>query len=295
VRAATLLVLTIVCSACGAAPTGPSPGPASASPIAVPPAPASEPPTPSPEPSPAIRLDEPVIAVGDDARRIRVIVPEPEPARPAPLLVFLHEFGGSTSEAVRQTGFDRLVPEAGFIAAFPPSDGRGWAASVSEGLSDSDVDEVYLDGMLDQLLATYPVDPDRVYVAGFSIGAVMAGRAACRLSDKVAGVALIAGNAWAGDCDPARPVPILIMHGTADSTYPFAAAESLVDAWRERDGCSGPLTTQELGNQATVATSDICDDGAVVEFVSVTDGWHTWFREPDATRLVWEFFSGTSG
>ena len=236
-----------------------------------------------------------MITVGDDSRRIRVIVPEPEPAGAVPLLVFLHEFGGSAAEAVRQTGFDRLAGEAGFIAAFPPSDGRGWAASVSEGLSDSDVDEAYLDGMLEQLLATYRIDPERVYVAGFSIGAVMAGRVACRLSDMVDGVAVVSGNAWAGDCDPARPVPILIMHGTADSTYPITAAEGLAEAWRERDGCSGTPATRALGNEATVAASDDCDDGAVVEFVSVTDGWHTWFREPDATHLVWEFFSDIGG
>jgi polyhydroxybutyrate depolymerase len=243
---------------------------------------------------PAVRLDEPVISVGDDERRIRVYVPDPMPAGEVPLLLFLHQFGGSASEAVRDTGFDRLAGEEGFIAAFPPAGGRGWAATVTEGLSDTDVDEVYLDGLLDELLASYSIDIDRVYVAGFSVGAVMAGRVACRLADRIAGAAIVSGNVWAGPCEPSRPVPILIIHGTGDGTYSYDAAVRLADTWRELDGCTGTPAEEPVGTTAAAATSTDCAGGATVRFVTVDNGWHTWFRDPDATRLSWEFFEGTA-
>lgn len=291
-----LLVALAIISGCGAegadAPSVP-PTSLTAASSAGPEPPASVPPPPA-TPAPAVRLDQPVVTVGDDERRLRVYVPDPEPVRPVPLLVFLHPFGGSPSEAARETGFDRLAGEEGFIAAFPPADGPGWAAAVTPGLSDSDVDETYLAGMLDELVATYPIDPERVHVAGFSVGAVMAGRLACRLADRIAGAALIAGNVWAGECDPARPVPILIVHGSGDATYSYEAAETLAEAWRERNGCSGAPTTAPAGNAATMDASETCDGGSSVVLVTVANGPHRWFREPDATRLAWDFFRRTA-
>src|SRR6478736_1168308 len=81
------------------------------------------------------------------------------------LLLVLHASGDSTGAAVTQTRFDRLAAIDGFIAVFPPSDASGWAAQVTPGLSDSPVDERWLTKLLDRLLATEPIDPDRVFVA----------------------------------------------------------------------------------------------------------------------------------
>ena len=119
-----LALVSLLLAACAtAAPSDPavgSPPPASAAPQPEESAPQGSPPA-MPSPAPVL-LDEPVVTVGDDARRLRVYLPDPMPPGPVPLLVFLHPFGGTPSEAVRDTGFDRIAGEEGFVAVFPPAD-----------------------------------------------------------------------------------------------------------------------------------------------------------------------------
>jgi polyhydroxybutyrate depolymerase len=209
-----------------------------------------------------------------------------------PLVVFLHASSESPSVAVRDTRFDVLAGREGFVAAFPPSDGRGWAAQVTPGLSDSDVDERYLVGLIDALVDQFPVDPKRIYVAGFSKGAVMAERMACQHADRIAAAAIVAGAPWVGQtCMPSRPVSILLIHGTGDGTLRYAGAESLDSTWRGLDGCPPPGSPAPLDPGVSVSTATDCDDGTSVDFVTVEGGWHTWFTTPDATEMAWRFFA----
>ncbi len=240
---------------------------------------------------PPIEPRETRIAVEDDERLVRVYLPNPEPTDLVPLVIVLHAAGDSPSLAVRETRFDRLGIAEGFIVAFPPAHGRAWAAQVTPGLADSDTDERYLRGLIDRLVEQLPVDPKRVYVTGFSMGAVMAGRLACQAADRIAAAAVVSGTPWIGDCRPSRPVSILIVHGTGDTTFRHGPANAMAEAWRTRLACPGSPASEPIGDGATAATSIDCADGTAVEFVSVENGWHTWFKRPDATALAWRFFT----
>jgi polyhydroxybutyrate depolymerase len=247
---------------------------------------------PSPSPSASAVLDEPVFTFDADARRVRVYRPPTMPAGKVPLLLFLHPSGETPAAAVMETRFDRLAAAEGFIAVFPPSSSSGWAAQVTPGLSDSPIDQVWLTKLLDRLLATEPIDPGRVFVAGFSKGAVMTERLACVLADRVAGAVVVGGAPWiGGDCKPSRPVSILFVHGSADSTLRISGARQVADQWRSLDGCEPAPSPSPMGDTATVQTNDRCRGGTVVEFVTVRDGSHTWFTEPDATALAWAFLT----
>ena len=247
----------------------------------------------SPEPSANLaRVTDLLARVGDDERRVRVFAPDPAPSAPLPLLIFLHAFGETPASAIHDTHFDQLAATGAAIVAFPPASGRGWEAQVTEGLADSDVDEVFLRGLIERLTDAYPVDPQRVYVAGFSMGAVMAGRLACRLADRIAAVVIASGTPWIGDCRPSRPVSVLIVHGTGDSTFRYDAAVEMAQAWRTRDGCPPPADPEPIAGGATVTTSRGCAGGSVVSFISVSNGRHVWFTDPDATSIAWEFLAG---
>ena len=212
-----VLILTgiVLVAGCGqsVAPSsrpGPSSPRAPGSSIATPSAAASTAASSAPSASPDVDVAklEPIIGSGDDRRRVRVFVPEPLPTEPTPLVLFLHASGETPSVAVRDTRFDSLAGRKGFIAAFPPADGA-WAAQVTPGLSDSDVDERYLVALIDALVDQFPIDPGRIYVAGFSKGAVMAERMACQHADRIAAAAIVAGAPWIGQaCAPSRPVSI---------------------------------------------------------------------------------------
>lgn len=309
---ALAVTLVIVAAACGAAnPTGTPTLPTDA--VATPSAGAVATPDPrasniassasnapasadaSASPPAVVTLDEPVFTVGGDTRRVKVYVPNPTPTAKVPLVLFLHPAGGSPSSAVQETHLDRLAGQERFIAVFPPAYDRYWDVAVTPGLKDSDVDERYLAALIDNLIADLPIDPEQIYVAGFSMGAVMADRVACRLADRVKAAVVVSGTAWVGaPCTPSRPISIAIVHGTADGTFKYDAAERLAADWRAHNGCPEPGPPQTLGDGATAITSTGCRDGTRVTFVTVQGGPHAWFQTPDATVFAWQFFQATN-
>jgi polyhydroxybutyrate depolymerase len=286
--AAALLVGLLV-GGC-AAPPAPSVG-GSSSPTPALTLPVTAPVAPSESPA-AVISEQPLFSFGDDERRLRLYRPDPMPSGKVPLVLFLHASGDTPARAASETGLDRLAGSNGFIAVFPPAAGRGWGAGVTPGLPDSAVDSRWLSALLDDLLATESIDPGRVFVAGFSIGAVMADRLACQLADRIAGAVVVAGTPWAGgDCAPAQPVSMLIIHGTADPTFPYDRAEDLARQWREIDQCDATAPAATVGSSATRVEATGCANGTGVDFVTVPNGVHMWFGDPDATTLAWEFLT----
>ena len=150
--------------------------------------------SPSPSPSAAVTLDDLLFAADGDERRVKVYVPDPPPTRRVPLVLYFHPAGGTPSSSVLETRFDDLAGRKGFIVAFPQSAGSYWDVAVTEGTTDSDIDERYVAALVDKLIADLPIDPDRVFVTGFSMGAVMADRVACRLTDRIKAASDLVGN-----------------------------------------------------------------------------------------------------
>ncbi|MCL5776962.1 hypothetical protein M1105_08200 [Limibaculum sp. FT325] len=131
----------------------------------------------------------------------------------APLLIALHGPEGSAARLRHLSAF-RLGAE-GWSIAWPDASGRGWM--------DPGTDEIArLETLVRRLAGGGLVDPTRVFVAGFSDGGQLALRLACERPDLVAGVAAVMASLPEGaPCDAARPVPVLMIHATADPVLPF--------------------------------------------------------------------------
>jgi phospholipase/carboxylesterase len=85
-----------------------------------------------------------------------------------------------------------------------------------------------LDGLLDAL------DAPKLFLGGFSQGAMLACDAALRSSRRIDGLALLSGtliaeDAWRAAAPSRRGLPVLQSHGEDDPLLPFAAAERLRD------------------------------------------------------------------
>ena len=81
----------------------------------------------------------------------------------------------------------------------------------------------FLNRLLDELLATYPIDPQRVYIYGYSAGAAMAHRMACDNAERFAGIVAGAGLTL-GDpqlCAPSVPISVLQFHSKGDEVVLF--------------------------------------------------------------------------
>lgn len=189
-----------------------------------------------------------------------------------PLVVLLHGYGSSGDGHESYFNLAKLAKAHGVMLAIPNGtrDHKGllyWNAS--EACCDFDkapVDDVaYIDAILDDVAKKKPLDATRVYIVGHSNGAFMAHRYACERSTRVAAIVALAGVPWA---DPARceghGVSVLQVHGDADAVIayaggksfgnqePYPSAESAVEMWAARDGCSarhsaGPAVDFDLG------------------------------------------------
>jgi phospholipase/carboxylesterase len=92
---------------------------------------------------------------------------------------------------------------------------------------------------IDELVEAYRLDPEQVYLMGFSQGASLGLRLALTRPDKLAGVAAISGMLLPELLPPAVPpealegLPVFLTHGTADpvvpSHRPHAGRDSLAN------------------------------------------------------------------
>jgi len=132
-----------------------------------------------------------------------------------PLLIFLHGSGesGEDLETVKVHGPPKLVaskPDFPFIVASPQ------ARNHIERF-----DPATLDAMLDELLEQLPVDPDRIYLTGLSMGGIWTYGWAIRHPERFAAIAPVCGLWDPGDACRLKDVPVWAFHGAQDPVVPL--------------------------------------------------------------------------
>ena len=243
-----------------------------------------------------------------------------------PAVIVFHGGGGSADSVRRQSRMSAKGEAEGFIVVYPQGSGgiagklKTWNAGTCCGHAMQErIDEMaFVAALLDDLQATVAIDRDRVYATGISNGGMMAYEVACALADRFAAIAVVAGEMTALErCRPARPMPVLVIHGSADRNLPvdggvgakaFAVHEvrglaSAVDFWRRHDGCSENARSEVKGAVRRTSYSS-CSSGSEVELITIEGGGHSWpggdrlarFLDPpsaalDATGEIWRFFA----
>ncbi len=126
--------------------------------------------------------------------------------------------------------FETLADRGNFIVVYPDGFERYWNDCRKRGAFSAktrNVDDVgFIHTLIDRFREDFGVDSAHVFVMGFSNGGQMAFRLALELPLEIAGIAAVAANLPAPDncaCREAeRPVPVLIVNGTADPINPYA-------------------------------------------------------------------------
>lgn len=271
------------------------------------------------------------LTVGDDERTYRVHVPAGRARTDGlPVVVALHGGGGSGSAMEDYSGLSARADAEGFVVVYPDGSGRlrdrllTWNAWNCCGYAlEHDVDDVaFVDRLITSVGEEFHTDPRRVYVTGHSNGGMLAYRIGCELADRVAAIAPVAGALNTEDCRPARPLPVVVFHGTADRNVPYEGGTSTgvgfagedqrtdrpvsyaVSFWTGHDGCTGAPSTSTSPDGAVVHTAYTrCAGGSAVELYATTGGGHAWpggekLRDgaddpapaPDASAVMWDFF-----
>ncbi len=221
---------------------------------------------------------EPPDTVGPEERPARLFVPQAYDGVTAlPLVLLLHGYGVDAAVQDAYLGLTRAARTDGFYVLLPDgtidADGNRWWDVLGETVDD----HAYLRGLIEETRDAVPVLAGEIYVVGHSNGGFMAYRLACDSADLVAGIASLAGSDAIAACDPAAPVSVLQMHGTADGTvsyeggsiigYDYPSAPAVVERWAGRDGC-------DTGASETLDPLDLVSniDGAETQVTAYRTG-----------------------
>jgi poly(hydroxyalkanoate) depolymerase family esterase len=247
-----------------------------------------------------------------------------------PLMVMLHGCGQDAATFASSTRMNRIAMRARFLVLYPEQDrlanpqrcwnwfdtngGRGYAEAE---LIMTAIDEVSL---------LYPVDRQRVALAGLSAGASMAALLVTRHPDRFKAVmmhsgippgtaqsALTAVGAMRGRRAPLPLVatprmmethwpPVLVVHGDADTTVSANNAGAAALIWADAAGArSSEPRLVRRGKRYPMSVTDFKRDRRTVATLILVAGLgHAWSggaagqpysdaRGPDASRMAWAF------
>lgn len=271
------------------------------------------------------------ITSGGVERSYLLTVPDGYDAKkPLPLVFGLHSLTVDYHVVPPMAGFADMAATYDFIAVAPsgllgPTDKPFWnAAPVPD-----NYDVVFLTELLDHLEATLCVDTARVFSIGMSNGAQMSSLLACRIGDRIAAIAPIAGVEYNEPC-AGPPVGVVAFHGMEDKIVPYAGGglnsvtiaaqnyykgtpppgvatptgvDESMQRWALHNGCGAEPVEVRLSPEVRKRTWPHCVAPTVLYVVD--NGGHAWPGKPqpefesmlghgtteiDATAVSFRFF-----
>jgi polyhydroxybutyrate depolymerase len=256
------------------------------------------------------------ITIGSDLRTYYVYRPTGfnQQTESLPVIFALHGLGGNASQMML-VGFNQIADTARAIVVYPEGkvnayNQQAWANGTALQSNANDVQLINV--LIDTLYYRYNINLSKVYVAGLSMGGIMAHRLGCRLSNRIAAIASMTGTISTDDltnCTPAFPMPVIHWHGTADGTVPYDSGQlptlELVPAtmhyWLSKNNCTpiDSVITAIADNANDGYTIDRieysnCPGTVKVELWRINNGPHTWYYQPandaDGAKEFWKFF-----
>lgn len=221
-----------------------------------------------------------------------------------------------------------------FIVAYPEALNNYWNDAREDSVSLShhlNIDDVgFLGKVIDFAIDSFKVDPQHIFVSGFSDGGFMVFRLACEMPSKISGFAAVASSMPLDqlvECAPDTTISLMMINGTRDPLLPFEGGQMVmdemekgsilstgvtIDYWREINGCTEKVSEKDVPNADTFdetrserITWDDCKNKDRIVLIQVINGGHTWpggrqylnertagkvSRDFDAADLIWRFF-----
>jgi predicted peptidase len=183
-----------------------------------------------------------------------------EPGRRYPLVVFLHGAGGSGRDNVKQLQGANVF--GGMVWTLPANQSRhpafvlapqsdvNWACTLYDPKNPprtlADIKFCPPDALgigarlafeiIDTLVLAQPIDPDRIYVTGHSMGGAGAWHMIAHRPRFFAAAVPVCGHPLPATAAAVKDVPIWNFHGEADEVEPAVTSRVMIDAIRKAGG-----------------------------------------------------------
>ncbi len=260
-------------------------------------------------------------------RYYEVYLPPHLPSNP-PMVLMLHGTSHVVPPANPSTdmwGWQSVSNKYGFILVKPASTYNSqsgqwnWDAyTMDEAFQTPPDDSGFLRNLIVTLTTRYKVNPNQIYVAGFSSGAQMAHRVGVEISDLVAAIAMGSGTIAGQESPPPvtlpgvalAPISVQEWGGTLDRTIPpcnngitkysghkfhLATVDQSFNYWKQQNACTvfqnrEPLCENGLPNPKSPGNDATgCASNTEVQYIWEENAGHIWTAQENAAR--WLFFT----
>ena len=155
-----------------------------------------------------------------------------DPSQKYPLVFFLHGAGerGEDLDVAMRYGFMQHVRESGaeypfiFVAPQCP-DNKYWGCYTES-----------LIAFLEEKIEELPIDTDRVYLTGLSMGGTGTWMLAMACPEKFAAIAPICGSGITWNARILKDIPIMVYHGDRDGCVPIDESIHMIGAVNKNGG-----------------------------------------------------------
>lgn len=272
-----------------------------------------------------IGMKKNTIKINNEERIFYVHLPETDLKEKIffPVVLVFHGTVADANKIKNYTKFNDFADKNDIIVVYPENLGTfDWDLKTAE----ESKDLIFIRQLINTMGEKYKIDKNRIYATGYSSGAEMTYLAACSLSDKIAAFAPVAGNMRASyvmGCKNSKPVPILLIHGTADpyekwygdASKEMLSVQEVLDFWKSKNKNIKPEQKQivypykDPSNIATTAQLEICNfskNKTEVSILKILNGGHTWPSartdlrietvlgktnyDVNANEIIWDFF-----
>ncbi|MFC1880756.1 alpha/beta hydrolase family esterase [Thermodesulfobacteriota bacterium] len=252
-----------------------------------------------------------------------------------PLVVVIHGAFDTAQGMEKFSGFSDLADRENFIVMYPNGMGifgflQHWNAGHCCGKAASDkVDDVgFVAAAIEDVRARLKIDPERIYMVGFSNGGMLVYRFAAERGDLLAAVAPLAASIGGRPSDeepewripdPGRPLSVISIHGLADDdityeggvslhrggTRTYWSVEKSIGFWVSHNGCI-PRAADSYSDNGSVHIRSwgVCRNDTEVALYLLKNWGHVWpgkyftavlpdddpLKNFDAAEIIWDFF-----
>ncbi len=248
-----------------------------------------------------------------------------------PLVIVLRSTGEKGPHLKRIFGLEEMAGSAGPVLVYPDPVGGHWSDAPGP---DATRDAAFVRDIISKLVADGIIDKRKVFIVGVANGGFTAFRIVCDNAALFAGAAALV-TALPADlsdsCKPSRPVPLIMIAGTADGSIPYAggkvnlaasktsvlSVDATLAVFAKAAGCGEGRSTTAIPDRdtrdGTRAYLDKLNGCKVpVELLRVEGGGHSvpgrggagaesahgaglHNNDIESARLIWDFFRGLGG